>query len=118
MKLMILKKIIIDSENILKKISEMNENYINKLIESNDIFMKRNNSLIEYCKGLLKFNEKYNKNYNLISTIRRISKNINNINQLKYENLINFLIDTIFLSLIESALYTSPNAPLLIHSPK
>ena len=52
--------------------------------------MKRNNSLIEYCKGLLNFYEKYDKNYNLISTIRRISKNINNINELTFNNLINF----------------------------
>ena len=96
----------------------MKENYIKIINESYEIFMKRNNSLIEYCKGLLKFNEKYDKNYNLISTIRRISKNINNINELKYNNLINFLIATIFLSLIESALNTSPNVPLFIHSPK
>ena len=83
-------KIIIDSEHILADISIMKENYINKIIDSYEIFMKRNNSLIEYCKGLLKFNEKYNKNYNLISTIRRISININKINELKYNNLINF----------------------------
>jgi hypothetical protein len=52
--------------------------------------MKRNNSLIEYCKGLLEFNEKFNKNFNLISTIRRISKNINNINELSFNDLFNF----------------------------
>ena len=65
-------KIIIDSENILKEINVLNENYIKKIKESCEIFMNRNKSLIEFCKNLLKFNEKYEKNYNLISTIRRI----------------------------------------------
>ena len=64
--------------------------FIRRLIDSNEEFNKRNKSLIEYCKGLLKFNEKYDKNYNLISTIRRISRNINDINELTYNNLINF----------------------------
>ena len=84
------KKIIDDSENILKEINTMTENFIKKIKESYETFLKRNNSLIEYCKGLLKFYEKYEKNFNLISTIRRISKNINNINELSYNNLINF----------------------------
>ena len=68
----------------------MNEKFVQRLIDSNEEFNKRNKSLIEYCKGLLKFNEKYDKNYNLISTIRRISRNINDINELTYNNLINF----------------------------
>jgi sulfur relay (sulfurtransferase) DsrC/TusE family protein len=84
------KKIIKDSENILKEINIMNEKYIKKVKESNELFNKRNKTLIEYCKNLIKFNEKYDRNYNLISTIRRISKNINNINELKYNKLIDF----------------------------
>ena len=83
-------KIILESEKIMKEINLMNEKYIQRLIDSNEEFNKRNKSLIEYCKGLLKFNEKYDKNYNLISTIRRISRNINDINELTYNNLINF----------------------------
>ncbi len=83
-------KIILESEKIMKEINEMNEKYIKRLIDSNEEFNKRNRELIEYCKGLLKFNEKYDKNYNLISTIHRISRNINDINELTYNNLINF----------------------------
>ena len=83
-------KIILESEKIMKEINLMNEKYVKRLIDSNEEFNKRNKSLIEYCKGLLKFNEKYDKNYNLISTIRRISRNINDINELTYNNLINF----------------------------
>ena len=84
------KKIILESEKIMKEINLMNENYIKRIKHSNEEFNKRNKSLIEYCKGLLEFNEKYDKNYNLISTIRRISRNINDINELTYNNLINF----------------------------
>ena len=83
-------KIILESEKIMKEINLMNEKYVQRLIDSNEEFNKRNKSLIEYCKGLLEFNEKYDKNYNLISTIRRISRNINDINELTYNNLINF----------------------------
>ena len=83
-------KIILESEKIMKEINLMNEKYVQRLIDSNEEFNKRNNSLIEYCKGLLEFNEKYKKNFNLISTIRRISKNINNINELSFNDLFNF----------------------------
>ncbi len=84
------KKLIKDSENILNEINIMNEKYIKKIKESNELFNKRNKTLIEYCKDLIKFNEKYDRNYNLISTIRRISKNINNINELSFNDLFNF----------------------------
>ena len=71
------KKLIENSEKILEQIREENEKLIEKLIESYENFEKRNKSLIEYCKSLIKFNDKYEKNYNLISTIRRISIDIN-----------------------------------------
>ena len=83
------KKIIIDSENIIKNLKLMNENYIKKIRENFDKFNVRNQKLIKYCKDLLNFNEKFDKNFNLISTIRGISKTIN-INELTYNNLINF----------------------------
>ena len=75
-------QLIKDSEKLMEQIKEMNENYIKKLKESYENFAKKNKLLIEYCKNLLKFNEKYDKNYNLISTIRRISIDIN-INDFK-----------------------------------
>ncbi len=86
------KKKIKDSEILMNKIKEINEKYIQNLLESYDKFEKRNKLLIEYCKGLIKFNEKYEKNYNLISTIRRISINFN-FDEFKTktkEDLINF----------------------------
>jgi hypothetical protein len=61
----------------MKKIKEKSENFIKTLIENYDKFNKRNESLIDYCKGLLDFNKKYEKNFNLTATIRRISLDIN-----------------------------------------
>ena len=40
-------------------------------------FNKRNESLIDYCESLLRFNEMYENNFNLTATIRRISLDIN-----------------------------------------
>lgn len=80
------KYLINDYEKILLKIKELNEELINELKTSYERFEKKNKLLIEYCKSLIKFNDKYDNNYNLISTIRRISINFN-INQFK--NLIN-----------------------------
>ena len=65
------------SENVMEKIKEKSENFINTLMENFDKFNKRNESLIDYCKGLIRFNETYEKNFNLTATIRRISLDIN-----------------------------------------
>ena len=69
-------------EDILVNIKLMNEKLIGELLESQENFVKRNKLLIDYCKGLIKYNNKYKKNYNLISTIRRISLDFN-MNQFK-----------------------------------
>ena len=69
-------QLILKSENVMKKIKEKSENFIKTLMENYDKFNKRNESLIDYCKGLLRFNEMYEKNFNLTATIRRISFDI------------------------------------------
>ncbi len=69
-------------EQNLKKINALYFEFIEKLKESHEIFEKKHKLLIEYCKNLLKFNEKCELNYNLISTIRRISIDFN-INDFK-----------------------------------
>ena len=69
------KKLIDENKNILNQITMTHQNLMKKIKESFELFHNRNKSLINYCEGLLKFNEKYNKNFNLISTIRRISTN-------------------------------------------
>ena len=82
-------------EDYLSKIKDFNTKLIEKLKESYEKFEIKNKLLIEYFKSLIKINEKYKLNYNLISTIRRISiefnihkfkKEINKINN----NLIRF----------------------------
>jgi hypothetical protein len=96
-------------ENILSEIKKINEdlilntdrNFKEELKKSYKNFEERNILLINFCKGLIKFNEKYEKNFNLISTIRRISidfdmnklKNKNNNELIDYyndNNIINF----------------------------
>ena len=72
------KKLIEKCENEMKKIKIKCDNFIEKLKENYEIFLNRNKLLIEYCKSLLEFNNKYKNNFNLISTIRRISIGINN----------------------------------------
>ena len=71
------KKLINDCEIIHKKIKDIYEKYINELKDSYENFEKRNKLLINYCKGLINYSEENNYNYNLISTIRRISIDIN-----------------------------------------
>ena len=89
------KKLIKNYENILLNIQKLNEEFINKLIESYERFEKRNKLLIKYCKDLIKFNEKYDNNYNLITTIRRISIDfkINQFKKLMNKDLIDFYDD-------------------------
>ena len=70
-------QLILKSENVMEKIKEKSEKFIKKLKENYDTFIKRNENLIDYCKGLLRFNEMYEKNFNLIATIRRISLDLN-----------------------------------------
>ena len=83
-------KLIKKSEDTIKRIEIKSKNFIKKLEENYKIFIERNNLLIEYCKGLLKFNDKYEKNFNLIGTIRRISININNDDFSNYDDIIEF----------------------------
>ena len=76
------KILINDCENILLKSKKIYKNLINSNDDDYIKFENRNKLLIEYCKNLLKLNENFEKNYNLISTIRRISINID-LNKMK-----------------------------------
>ena len=84
-------------ENILKEVEDLilkiDKNFINELSYKN--FMKRNFLLLNFCNDLIKFNEKYKNNFNLISTIRRISIdfNLNKLMKINNKDLINFFND-------------------------
>ena len=64
-------------ENTLLKIKETSERFIKDLKESYESFINRNKLLLDFCKSLINNNKNYEKNYNLISTIKRISIDIN-----------------------------------------
>ena len=112
------KKLINDYENNFIKIKEINEKFIKELTDSYNKFVKRNDLLIKFCKGLIKYNEKFNNNYNLISTIRRISIDINIIQFKKFinkdliyfyndKNIIKFNNDLIYDSLLSNSYFQS-----------
>ena len=75
-------------EDILYKKIILKSNDHN-LKESFERFMNRNKKLLNICKNLIKFNEKYEKNFNLISTIRRISIDFKT-NKINNKDLINY----------------------------
>ena len=87
------KKLIENFENILIEVKEINEellsntnkNLVNSVKESYENFEKRNTILLNFCKKLIQFNDKYGNNLNYISTIRRISIDFN-LNQLINKN--------------------------------
>ena len=78
-------ELIENCEKIMNDIEENHNKLLKELNESYENFKERNNSLIKFCKNLIKFNENYKNNFNLISTIRRISKNVD-INKFKNKN--------------------------------
>ena len=76
-------KILLDEiKKNYNEIKQLYLKYIDSLKEKFKNFEIKSNSLIEYFENLIKLNEKYKLNYNLISTIRRISIDFN-INDLK-----------------------------------
>ena len=87
-------------ENILAKINNINEDlilktekkFIEELKKSYKKFVERNILLINFCKSLIKLNLKFEKNFNLISTIRRISIDfeLNKLKKKNNKNLIDF----------------------------
>ena len=75
---LILDEIVLSEEeinNFTKLIKECENILLNSKEKLNYNDIKTNKILIEYCKNLLFFYEKFEKNYNLITTIRRISIN-------------------------------------------
>ena len=64
-------------ENAFIKIKATSERFIKSLKESYECFINRNKLLLDFCKSLINNNKNYDKNYNLISTIKRISIDTN-----------------------------------------